>query len=282
MFFLDPLSLQKICQLTGFPQEISISLDVGRTQSIVKIDAAQMVLPEGLSLPLPEEICDRNIDDRTILKWNGSEWQKWQDYDEGTGKFYKMVFVTSGKPPTVEISGIKMHVTEDGDPLLDTERKLRALGRVRGTVLDTCGGLGYSAIALAGLPGVTGVVTVEKDANMIRLCEENPWSRELFDSEKITVVRGDVAEFVETLDDASFAAILHDPPRYALAPELYELSFYRHCHRVLWRNGRLYHYTGNPQKRRKNSLAERTAQRLKQAGFDKVQKAYQGVRALKF
>ncbi|GEM_PF-414176 len=281
MFFLDPISLHKICQSGSFPRQISISLDVGRTQSIVKMEAAQIVLSDELRLPLPQEICDRKADERTILQWNGNEWQKWQMFDEATGKFYKMVFVGEGKPPTVEISGIKMHVTEDGDPMLDTKRKLRSLGHVRGRVLDTCCGLGYSAIAISRLPGVTGVVTVEKDANMIRLCRENPWSRELFNSEKITLVRGDAAEFVETPEDASFAGILHDPPRYALAPELYELSFYRHCYRILRRKGRLYHYAGNPQKRRKSSLAEHTMRRLKQAGFDKAQKTYQGVRAVK-
>ncbi|MEL6823987.1 MAG: hypothetical protein AAFP70_19700 [Calditrichota bacterium] len=73
---------------------------------------------------------------------------------------------------------------------------------------------------------------------------------------------------------------MHDPPRYALASELYSVDFYQQLHRVLGKRGRLYHYTGNPNQQRRKSLPERTIERLYQAGFRKASFAYQGVKAI--
>lgn len=281
VYFLDPLQLHKLRNIPAFPASRKLSLNVGISEIEVLVTAAAIQLPTREILLVPETALLEDIDARTILKWNGSSWEKWQYYDDRSEKFYKMIFVASGKPPTVEISGIKMHVTEDGNPALDTARKLRSLGYVRGKVLDTCCGLGYSAIALAQQPNVTEVYTVEKSPVMLRLCRENPWSQELFTTPKITLIEADTAEIITTLEDNTFSAILHDPPRYTLAPELYEITFYQHCYRVLRQKGRVYHYTGNPQKGRKRGLPERTMMRLKTAGFRIVQQAYQGVTAVK-
>ena len=64
-------------------------------------------------------------------------------------------------------------------------------------VLDTCTGLGYTAIAAARCKGVTGVVTVELDEVSLRMCARNPWSREMFDSDKVTSLQGDCCEASE-------------------------------------------------------------------------------------
>ena len=194
-----------------------------------------------------------------------------------------MIFVESSKPPTVEISGIKMHVTMDSDPAIDTRRKLKTLGGTpRERVLDTCFGLGYTAIALASLPAVTAVTTIEIDSNMLTLASESPWSQDVFDTEAITVREGDAAELIAEFPDQHFTAIVHDPPRFSMAPQLYEDRFYAECYRVLTKRGKMYHYTGNPnQKTRKTSLPEKTVERLRQAGFRKALISYQGVLASK-
>ena len=44
----------------------------------------------------------------------------------------------------------------------------------------------------------------------------------------------------------SFGAVLHDPPRFGLAGELYSQAFYDELARVLRPGGRLFHYTGTP------------------------------------
>lgn len=64
-------------------------------------------------------------------------------------------------------------------------------------VLDTCTGLGYTAIAAARCKGVSGVVTVELDEVSLRMCARNPWSREMFENEKITSLLGDCCEVSE-------------------------------------------------------------------------------------
>ena len=67
----------------------------------------------------------------------------------------------------------------------ETRRKLDALKlkNVYGKVLDTCTGLGYTAIAASRGIGVTEVVTCEIDQATIELCRFNPWSRALFRDE---------------------------------------------------------------------------------------------------
>lgn len=232
-------------------------------------------------IPLPEVDFSR-IDPRTIYKFTGEKWEKWQRYDSKTGKFYKMVFVAAGRPPTVEISGIKMHVTKEGDPLLDTRRKLKTLGKIYGRILDTCMGLGYTAIACAEITGVEKVIVCEADFNMLQLCRENPWSRELFTNEKIQPLLLPAEQLLPGVPADYFQCVIHDPPRFALAPQLYAPEFYREIFRVLKPGGKLYHYTGDPNRAvRQRSLAARTKTRLMQVGFRRVKLGYMGIVAMK-
>ncbi|CAN0200269.1 unnamed protein product, partial [Ectocarpus fasciculatus] len=116
-------------------------------------------------------------------------------------------------------------------------------------VLDTCTGLGYTAIAAARCRGVSGVVTVELDEVSLRMCRRNPWSQEMFQSDKITSLLGDCCELVKDFDDGEFAAIIHDPPARALCKttDMYGAAFYRDLARVLKPGGTLFHYIGNPE-----------------------------------
>jgi predicted methyltransferase len=57
-------------------------------------------------------------------------------------------------------------------------------------VLDTATGLGYTAIATARCPHVNEVVTIEVDHAPLELCRYNPWSQELFASNKIKMLQG--------------------------------------------------------------------------------------------
>ncbi len=278
---LDPIQQKKLTDKLNDSSTVAISFDLGFSNQEVNVDTAHFYFPDARKIPLPNTDLFDLKDLRTILRFNGTTWEKWQRFDEQTGKFYKMIFVEEGKPPTVEISGIKMHVTQNGNPKMDTANKIRSLGTVYGNVLDCCFGLGYTAIALAKLPQVPQVVTIERDQNMISLAKENPWSQDVFQSEKIVLRKGDTSQLIGGFDENSFSTILHDPPRFALAPELYEIAFYEHCHRILQNKGKLYHYTGDPNKSRGKGLAEKTLKRLRAAGFRKTKKAYQGVWAQK-
>jgi predicted methyltransferase len=63
-------------------------------------------------------------------------------------------------------------------------------------------------------------------------------------------------------------AALHDPPRFGIAGELYSQVFYEQLARVLRHKGRLFHYTGTPNKLTtgRDVPAEVTS-RLRRAGF---------------
>jgi hypothetical protein len=79
---------------------------------------------------------------------------------------------------------------------------------------------------------------------------------------------GDIAKEIAKVSSASVEAVLHDPPRFGTAGELYSQVFYDHLARVLKRNGRLFHYTGTPNKLTSGrDVPNEVAKRLRQAGF---------------
>ncbi len=195
-------------------------------------------------------------------------------------KFYKLRVVGEDTAPTLEISGIHMHRIVDVKPWEDARMKVSVAKVRRGCrVLDTCMGLGYTAIH-SMLRGAD-VVTVEVDENVIEIARYNPWSRML---EKATVIRGDVFEVIDSFDPGEFDRVIHDPPRFSLAGHLYSEEFYKKIYRVLKTGGVLYHYTGAPGSRTRNiKLARGVVERLRRVGF--VQCRYidsvQGVVAVK-
>ncbi len=183
-----------------------------------------------------------------------------------SGGYYKILPVR-GAPPTLEIDGIHMHRIWGTDPLRDTLAKMRAARVRRGhRVLDTCMGLGYTAI-LSLRRGAAHVVTIEVDDNVIALAEYNPWSRDLA-SDGIDVVRGDAARVVWELREGYFDRVIHDPPR--LSPrtgDLYGAEFYSRLYELLRPGGVLFHYTGEPGKRRRLGVPGHVAGRLQRVGF---------------
>ena len=81
------------------------------------------------------------------------------------------------------------------------------------------------------------------------------------------------------MPDASVDAVLHDPPRFGIAGELYSQSFYKQLARVLRHKGQLFHYIGNPNALTSGrDVPREVARRLREAGFD-VQPSGDGVLA---
>ncbi|GIL46786.1 hypothetical protein Vafri_3676 [Volvox africanus] len=129
-------------------------------------------------------------------------------------------------------------------------------------------GLGYSAIACARL-GARRVVTLELDPCVLEVARQNPQSAELFDSGGVIDIKlGPAQETVTTLPDEAFSAVLHDPPRFSHAGELYSQAFYDQIFRVLKCGGRFFHYTGNPGSR--SSIPKGVKERLIRSGFVNV------------
>jgi len=170
---------------------------------------------------------------------------------------------------TIEIDGVRMHQTARKTPRQDAAEKVVALHPKDGlAVLDICTGLGYSALSAARRG--CWVTTVEKDSAVLEMAKDNKDSEGLFDHPRIKVINEDAYAFVPTLADASFDLILHDPPRFSMAGELYSEAFYRELFRVLKVGGRLFHYTGTPGAARGKSITRGVKQRLTAAGFEQV------------
>ncbi|MEM1640708.1 MAG: methyltransferase [Acidilobaceae archaeon] len=179
--------------------------------------------------------------------------------------YYKLVSLGE-TAPTLEINGIHMHRVSGTTPWKDAELKARLVGARRGTkVLDVCTGLGYTAIHSL-LLGSASVTTIEVDENVLSLAEVNPWS-ELLGSENVVLIHGDAVEVVKELE-GSYHAIIHDPPRFTSSTsKLYSIEFYKEFYRLLKREGRLFHYTGEPKRARGARFPSKVASRLREAGF---------------
>jgi predicted methyltransferase len=184
------------------------------------------------------------------------------------GHFYKLV-LTEGAP-TLEIDGVRMHRTKGTTPEADAGEKVEALRMRGGRVLDTCTGLGYTALA-ALRRGADPVVSVELRPEVLRIAELNPWSRGLFTDGRVHLFVSDVYTLVDAFPDGFFDCVIHDPPSFAHAGHLYGGEFYEKMHRVLRRGGRLFHYTGEPGSRyRRVDLPRGVIRRLRGAGFRRL------------
>ncbi|MBS7610931.1 RsmD family RNA methyltransferase [Candidatus Bathyarchaeota archaeon] len=180
--------------------------------------------------------------------------------------YYKLKPVAPNTAPTIEINGVHMHRISNITPWEDSKIKVKLLSIRRGCrVLDTCTGLGYTAIWALKM-GAGEVLSVEKDVNVLEIACFNPWSRWLEDN-RITIIVEDSLKVVKHLVDESFDRIMHDPPRLSLAGELYGLEFYRELYRVLKPKGILVHYTGQPGHKSGKNIMAGVKNRLEKAGF---------------
>ena len=234
---------------------VQCSLDLERSQTTVEVDAEGWAW-HGQRFPWLDA-----CKDGTIYYWTGDSFQPAARF---TTSLIKLV-PTEWGPPTFHIDGIKMLVSADVSPYEDARRKV-ALIQPRGkTILDTCGGLGYFA-AWCVEGKAARVLSFEKNPDVIWLRGLNPWSPA--PGGALTLTEGDITEEITQLPDASVDAVLHDPPRFGIAGELYSQNFYGQLARVLKRKGQLFHYTGAPNKLTSGrDVPNEVAQRLRQAGF---------------
>jgi predicted methyltransferase len=245
------------------------SLDLGRSVATVALDADGWTL-DGAHHAWPEALRERSIH-----AWDGTHWYPVQRFDGGLVKLVP----TDWGAPTFEIDGIKMLPTAKVSPWEDARQKV-ALVEVRGrTVLDTCGGLGYFAAACLEA-GAAEVRSFEKNSSVLWLRTLNPWSPDPDNpgtAGRLVLAQADIAQAIRSMPDASVDAILHDPPRFGIAGELYSQVFYDQLARVLRPGGRLFHYTGTPNKLTSGrDVPQEVARRLERAGF-RARQALDGV-----
>jgi len=245
------------------------SLDLGRTQGEARLEAEVWWWKEA-AYPYPD-----GLKDRTLYHWDGEDFAPISRF---AGSLIKLV-PTEWGVPTFEIDGIKMLPTSKESPLDDARRKVGLVEPRGKVVLDTCGGLGYfAACCLAA--GATRIRSFEKNEDVLWLRTLNPWSPDPDASEhggRLDLVHADVSRAIADIADSSVDAVLHDPPRFGIAGELYSQAFYDQLARVLRRGGMLFHYTGSPNKLTSGrDVPGEVAKRLEKAGF-KAQRALDGV-----
>ncbi|MFN7990558.1 MAG: SAM-dependent methyltransferase [Candidatus Micrarchaeia archaeon] len=175
----------------------------------------------------------------------------------------------------LEIDGLRMQLVRDFETPLDYSREVvKSLGISRSgdhSVLDTCMGLGYTAIAAAAVPSVKLVVTCEISDAVVTLAQWNPFSDRVFEKDsKIMLLRGSVVEHARSFESGMFAYVIHDPPRISHAPELYSTDFYRELYRILKKGGTLFHYVGAVGKGRGRRIESDVGKRLSEAGFARI------------
>ncbi len=234
---------------------LECSLDLERSRTSVEIGSESWTW-QGQAFPYL-----RTCKERTIYYWSGLDFRPAARF---TASLTKLV-PTEWGPPTFEIDGIKMLPTAHVSPYADAEIKVgyvRPQGKV---VLDTCGGLGYFA-AWCVQGRAEQVISCEKNPDVIWLRTLNPWSP--VEGAGMRLIQADITQHIDSLPDASIDAVLHDPPRFGIAGELYSGVFYAALARVLRHNGRLFHYTGSPNKLTSGrDVPGEVAQRLRNAGF---------------
>lgn len=249
------------------------SLDLGRSSDEARLDAEAWAW-RGQRYPWPGK-----LKDRTLYHWDGDDFAPVSRF---SGALIKLV-PTEWGAPTFEIDGIKMLPTAKASPIEDARRKV-ALVQPRGrTVLDTCGGLGYFA-ACCLEAGAARIQSFEKNEDVLWLRTINPWSPDPdADSSggRLQLIHDDVSRAITKIPDASVDALLHDPPRFGIAGELYSQVFYDQLSRVLRRGGRLFHYTGMPNALTSGrDVPREVMKRLEKAGF-KAELALDGVLGVK-
>ncbi|GAB3383984.1 class I SAM-dependent methyltransferase [Lysobacter fragariae] len=247
------------------------SLDLERSQGEARLEPdAWLWRDQRYPYPL-------TLKDRTIHYWDGDGFAPVSRF---SGSLIKLV-PTQWGAPTFEIDGIKMLPTSKESPIDDARRKV-ALVEPRGkVVLDTCGGLGYFAACCLDA-GVARIHSFEKNTDVLWLRTLNPWSPDPdapgFGG-RLQLNHADVSKAITQIADASVDALLHDPPRFGIAGELYSQVFYDQLARVLRRGGRLFHYTGSPNKLTSGrDVPREVLKRLEKSGF-KAQLALDGVLA---
>jgi predicted methyltransferase len=257
---VGPLLTLKVCDamraaLQSGRSTIECSLDLDRSRVVVDVAETGWTWKgqRYAHVAKPKE--------RTVYHWTGEGFEPVARY---SGSLIKLV-PTEWGPPTFEIDGVKMLPTSKVSPFQDAERKV-ALIEPRGKrILDTCGGLGYFAEwCVRGQ--AAEVRSFEKNADVIWLRSLNPWSPH--SGRGLTLTEGDIEQHIGTFADESFDAVLHDPPRFGTAGELYSEAFYQQLARVMKRKGRLYHYTGAPNRLTTGrDVRKEVATRLERVGF---------------
>ncbi len=256
--YLDAATARTILSaLENGAQRLEVSIDLGVSKSIIELD-------DRWDKEALEKIASQ--EDAIYFIQDGEYYQAAISEDH----YYRLFLSETGKAPALLIDGVLMHRVKGMDPMQDARMKAALCVRKDAHMLEICTGLGYSTIACLEM-GASSIKTIEKDPNVLKIAQVNPWSKHLFSDERVTVVEGDAVNKIKEMEVSSFDGILHDPPRFSMESSLYTSAFYTELYRVLKPKGMLYHYVGTPGRRyKKRDIQKGVIARLREVGFREV------------
>ena len=184
-------------------------------------------------------------------------------FSEATNKFYKLIPTKNW--PTISIASTPMHRRDS--PKKDSYNKIDLI-RPYGEVLDTCMGLGYTAILAS--QKAKKVITYERDETVFMIAEINPLSKDLFKTVNIFIEKKDINLAIKEIKPYVFDCIIHDPPTFKLSPELFSEQFYKEMYRVLKGKGRVFHYAPLYKVKRGFDFPKKIKEKLKKTGFKNI------------
>ncbi len=247
---------------------IKVSPDLGISTVTVQVSQEGVLFPSGERVSWLQVEKIKKADVNCFMVEPDGDVRPIQVFSDTTNCMCSLL--PTKRTPSMLIAGFTMHRIVDIDPMQDTLKKIATLTPITGRVLDTATGLGYTAIEAA--KKAEQVVTIELDPGAQEIAQLNPWSRDLFNNPKIQQILGDAYEVVPTFENDSFSAILHDPPVFSLAGELYSGVFYKELYRILKRGGKLFHYIGNLESKSSGTVVRGALRRLQESGFKRVVK----------
>lgn len=256
-------------------EKVLISLNLGISTTIAYIKEG-FVLIKDQKIPIPDF---KKVKDDTCYLIEDNSLKKVALFSDDTNFYYKLV--PTADWPTITLSSTPMHRHTQISPKQDTISKINEIKPIKGKIIDTCCGLGYTAIMAS--KNAEEVYTFEKDKNVLQIARFNPFSEELFNSKKIKIFEEDVCDGISKFRDGFFDRIIHDPPTFKYAPELYSKKFCLELFRVLKKQGIIYHYAPWPHKTKSRVFYPKIIRNLRECGFRNVQYSQRssGVRALK-
>lgn len=274
MIILTKKESEKI--LSSKESLVKISLDLGVSQEEVTKDD-KIVNIRNNKIQLDSLL---KLEDDSCYSVENNKLKKIGFFSEETNLYYKLV--PSIDFPTFTISSTPMHRHTNISPKKDTLLKIKEVSPIRGRVLDTCLGLGYTAIFSS--KKAYEVHTFERDNAVIELTKVNPYSMGLYENKNIILHNEDVCFGIKNFKNEYFDEIIHDPPTFKLNPALYHPDFYKELYRVLKHRGVLYHYAPNPDKMKGRQFYNLIIKGLRNAGFCniKYKETSSGVRAEKY
>lgn len=245
-------------------KQVDLSLDLNLTTEKWRLDAGRLILDNETVIDM-EKLEPVSSSKNKIFVLQNNRLFPLEVRAEG---YYKLVPTDSA--PTLEINGIKMHRSKEIDPLTDAKLKTQLVVAEGDTVLDTCGGLGYSAL-FALKAGAEKVISTEKNQAVIHLRNCNPWLKKHAD-QRIALIHADITREIDTFETGSFHSVIHDPPRFTSATgDLYGKNFYAQLFKVMAPRSKLFHYTGSPKKiKTKDTFIKNTMKRLELSGFNAI------------